>query len=204
MADPYTSTGLIRLARQAASAAAHRPIGYADRVDIALSAIGEHLAVSGPCDPGDLVHVGARAVDREVEALSRSHGVNGSTRMPRFDSYWQWVVRHRETHEERTIEHLALAQIWPLLRPYERNAIAALAMQHGDHRRAATAIGVPLATLHTYLARARKTFYAWWFHPETPRRKWDSDRGDTQQAATITSRTIRARRASRGPGSSTG
>jgi hypothetical protein len=77
--------------------------------------------------------------------------------------------------EDRVIERIALAQIWPCLRPAHREALLALAA-HGDYGLAARALGKPYSTFKADISRARREFLKLWHEGEAPSRPWVRDR----------------------------
>jgi hypothetical protein len=122
----------------------------------------------------------------------------------RFERYWRHVAAPDDGPEEKITERLALAQIWPHLRPVHREALAALAA-HGDYQRAAQALGLPYATFKSRISTARREFLALWHDGETPSRPWVRDRragpGTDMHTITYFLRSRRLRRTPQATGS---
>ncbi len=100
-----------------------------ERVDIAWSAIAEHLYASEqPPSRSDLIHAGMSAIASLFVSEARSHGINvsqrGRTAVPgtNFQKYWHLSTRPTDGPEERIVERIALTQIWAALSPRLRDA----------------------------------------------------------------------------------
>ncbi|UQA91043.1 helix-turn-helix domain-containing protein [Streptomyces halobius] len=145
-----------------------------ERYDAVLYAITEHLLTTDtPPTARDLVRIGLRASNRHVETEMHHRGYDprnlaaGSGALPGFLRYWQHTGR--VPWDERLVEAVALAQIWPLLTPLQQQAVTALALT-GDHQAAADSLGVGMPTHAARLHKARLAVAALWHEHETPRR----------------------------------
>lgn len=173
----YTLAEIERLAKVAAGTTLTNPGDtMADRVDDAWSAIVERLyADPTPIEPGQLVWVGRKALYRADRATAHHHGVYkrdalaGRWSMPAFQAYW-W--RPTVTVENRVVDRLAFAQIWPRLAPAMQEAVVALAIW-GDQQAAAEALGTPHFRSNLY--NARKRFLELWHEGEAPSKHWGYD-----------------------------
>lgn len=181
----------------------YRSRNYADRIDIAWSAIVELLYASDePPSRQDLIKTGMAAISNWFVSEARTHGVNssqrGRTTEPgvNFERYWHVSAGPTPSPEERIVERLAVAQIWRELSPHVREVIAALAA-HGDYHQAARSLGKTPDQFYSQIAYARKIFFAMWHEGEVPSRSWGRDR--RSQSAQVTGRRtakiIRQRRA---------
>jgi hypothetical protein len=183
-------------------------IALSVRYEVAFAAIAEHLyAAEEPPAIGELIEAGwqaiARHVDAESQFLGRAHdGPAGPGR--NFERYWRAVAAPVDGPEDKVIDRLALAQIWPRLTRANQEAFAALAA-HGDYQRAAAALGIPYTTFKSRISDGRRQFLALWHDGETPSRPWVRDRraGPGTDMHTVTyflrSRRLRAV-AARAPG----
>jgi hypothetical protein len=180
----------------------YRARDYADRIDLAWSAIVEHLYASEqPPTRRDLVSAGMAGISRWFASEARTHGANnqsGRTTAPgtNFERYWHVFARPTPSPEERIVEQLALTQIWHALSPHVRDVITALAA-HGDYHQAAQSLSRTRGQFYSQISYARKTFLTMWHEGETPAGAWGHDR--RRHAAEVTGRstakTIRQRRA---------
>lgn len=143
-----------------------------ERHDAVLCAITEHLLTAAAAPTRrDLINIGLRASNRHTDAEIHHHGWDkrrytaGSAALPGYQRYWQ--DRAHLPWDERLIERLALAQIWPYLTPAQQQAVMALALT-GDHAAAAATLGVPLPTYSSRLRKARAAAAALWHEHETP------------------------------------
>jgi hypothetical protein len=178
----YTLDSLQRLAHFAARRKLwHGGLALPERAEIALSAMAEHLYASDqPPAASELIHTGWKAISEHLNQRSQFQGHDTSDRYaattrPRFETYWRDAARHSLSPEDRIIERLALAQIWPHLRLVHQQALTALAV-HGDYQQAATALGEPYATFKSQVSRARREFLELWHEGEVPSRPWVRDR----------------------------
>ncbi len=198
----YTLDSLTRLAYFAARRKRwHGGTELPVRFEVAWSAIAEHLyAAEQPPGAGDLIQAGWKAIAEHADArrqfLGRAHDGPGPWRG--FERYWRHVAAPADGPEDKLIERLALAQIWPCLRPVHREALAALAA-HDDYQRAADALGISYATFKSRISTGRREFLALWHEGETPSRPWVRDRragpGTDMHTVTYFLRSRRLRRA---------
>jgi hypothetical protein len=158
----------------------HHGLELAERKEVAWAAMSEHLyACDEPPTVGELINAAWEAIAKHIGSHRQFLGHNtddpdGGIR-PAFDRYWRHVAGPASGPEERIIERIALAQIWPHLRPVHREALAALAA-HGDYAQAAEAMGESYVTFKSQVSRARREFLALWHEGETPSRPWVRDR----------------------------
>jgi hypothetical protein len=160
----------------------YRSRNYDERIDIAWSAIVEHLYASKEHPSrSDLIRAGMTAIKNWYVSEARTHGVNtsqrGRTMEPgtNFERYWQVFARPTPSPEERAVERLALAQIWHALSPHIREVISALAV-HSDYHQAAQSLSKTPGQFYSQVSYARKVFLAMWHEGETPSRPWGHDR----------------------------
>jgi hypothetical protein len=181
----------------------HQSLPFSDRVDIAWSAIAEHLYSSDE-PPGERMLIRAAWLElrREVEDNWHTHGVSrsagvydGDGVMPAFARYWDQAAR-AQGPENPVVEHVALHQIWAALPPHHQAVLAALAA-HGDYTGAAEFLGTQRGTLITQVSRARRSFLELWHEGETPSRPWNLGRtgkGSTRKRSVMYTITRRERR----------
>jgi hypothetical protein len=158
----------------------HHDFDFNDRLEAAWHAIIEHIYSSAePPTVREIIRTGWRAIGEHVEKEHRFHGRNTHDRYAgttgKFERYWRAVAGTAPGPEERIIELLALAQIWPRLRPVYREVLAALAA-HDDYGLAAEALGKRGATFRAQVSLARKEFLELWHEGESPSRPWGTDR----------------------------
>ncbi|MFJ8929293.1 hypothetical protein ACIRLA_22210 [Streptomyces sp. NPDC102364] len=159
----------------------HRATPVGERHDHARYGIVVHLlAADAPPTDRDLYTAGLaeinRAVHSEFTAVGRTDTADERGEfgyLPQVARYWHQAVTNPV--EERVLERLALAQVWPLLTDLQRGALATLA-SCGDYEQAATALGVKLSALDMRLAAGRRKVAAAWFEHETPPRRRRKDR----------------------------
>lgn len=148
-----------------------------ERYDAVRHAIVVHLLQANqPPHRGDLLRAGTTASDQMVRDEMRTHGrdtTNTGRPMPAYYRYWGPI--RSASPETRVIERQTVAQIWPLLRPSEQRALAALA-ETGDYELAAAACSVKKGTFSVLISTARRRFLAYWHEGETPSRIWRTDR----------------------------
>ena len=198
----YTLDSLTRLAHFAARRKRwHGGTGLPVRFEVAFSGMAEHLyAAEAPPAVGELIEAGWRAIaghaGAERQFLGRAHdGPHGPGQ--KFERYWRQVAAPAGSPEEKVIERLALATIWPCIRPANRDALAALAA-HGDYQRAADALSISYAAFKSRISEGRREFLALWHDGEAPSRPWVRDRragpGTDQHTVTyfLRSRRLRA------------
>jgi hypothetical protein len=168
----------------------HQSLPLPERLDIAWSAIAEHLYASDTRPARDeLTRAAWSALRAETEAEWHHHGVSrtttvydGDRTMPAFTRYWFAFSRNTAGPEEPIIERMALAQIWDALPERHRTLIAALAATD-DYGQAAAALGRPRQSYVTMLSEARKAFRELWHEGETPSRHWGTDHRANPDAA---------------------
>jgi Helix-turn-helix domain len=200
----YTLAQVSQLSVQAVRAQHfHQAADFDDRVEVAWHAMIEHIySAAQPPAEQDVMYAGWRAVSAHVRGEEQFRGRNrrdwhaGVT--AGFERYWWTTARNTPGPEERVIEQVALAQIWPMLRPLHRQVLAALAA-HDDYGRAAAALGKSRRTFTSQVGKARRAFFDLWHQGETPSRPWGHDRRRTTITGgpTITYRAITGRRANR-------
>ena len=81
------------------------------------------------------------------------------------------VAGRLEASENAVIDRLALAQIWPRLRPVHQKTLAALTAYH-DYGLAAAALGISRTWFTTRLSAARREFLALWHESEPLPQLW--------------------------------
>jgi hypothetical protein len=153
-------------------------------------ATGWHAAVEllytsdAPPAPRDLTHAAWYAADKwtcrdaEQHGIGRSRGESytGRTDVPRFHAYWS--RRAAGAVDEPVVERVALAQIWPQLKPAYQDALQALAA-YEDYQAAADALGLKYNTFCARIREARNRFDELWLEGETPRKRWRDRRIQT-------------------------
>lgn len=178
----YTLGDLNQITQAALAADRLLAMDYAQRRDIAWSAIAEHLcSAKEPPHRQHLVRVGWQAIYRHVRDGLRERGYAdgerdwtcGQPTMPRFALYW--AARVEPSHEERIVERLAVEQVLAKVTGVYRDAVVALAV-HDDYAAAANALGIKYTALTLRLTTARRTYLRHWHEGETPRRTARTDR----------------------------
>jgi hypothetical protein len=204
----YTLADLQRCARIAATSAGMFASDAADRYEVALSGIAEYLySAEHPPREHQLVSAGRETIWEEAKATLRHCGyttpnqraTHGSGTAPRFTAYWDAVSAPADSHEERLVERVALAQIMPALTPRQREIVGALAAFDG-YRAAADALAMQYKTYAGYLAEARRRFLRLWHEGETPSRMWSTDHrngGDEARSGRRAMYRLRARTGTR-------
>lgn len=197
----FTVASLENLARRAVFESRWKFLPFHEKYEIAWSAIAEVLyTIDEPPGPHDLIRIGERAIDIEVEHLSHTRGyyIAGhherppGTPMVRYDKYWLYHAAPAESPEDRIIDRTALQQIWPRLNGVHQIVLMALAT-HGDYERAAAALNKSHKTFTTQIYTARKQFLRLWHEGEKPSGMWARDRvGRSPHSITVT--TIRRRK----------
>jgi hypothetical protein len=181
----------------------YRSRSYAERIDLAWSAIVEHLYASEqPPSRRDLIHTGMTAISNWFVSEARTHGVNpsqrGRTTEPgvNFERYWHVFAHPTPGPEERIVERLALTQVWHTLPSRVRGVFGALAV-HDDYHHAAESLSKTPEQFYSQIAYARTKFLALWHDGETPSRPWGRDRRRHSSRVTgrSTAKIIRQRRA---------
>lgn len=160
----------------------HQSLPWSDRLELAWSAIVEHLyAVQEPPNGNELIRTAWYAMQAHAEDEWRTHGVSrsgiidGQSSMVNYWRYWWPQTRNTPGPERRVVERTALAQIWGRLLPSHRRLLAALAA-HDDYGLAAASLGKSRATFTTQLSQARREFFALWHEGEKPAGMWGMDR----------------------------
>jgi hypothetical protein len=134
--------------------------------------------------PWDLMNAAWRAADHWTGKSGTEHGVprqrgdsyTGRADTPKFWAYWS----HRTVGavDEPVVERVALAQIWPRLKPAHQEALQALAA-YEDYGAAAEALGLRYHTFCARVRHARNRFDELWLEGETPRKRWRDKRIQT-------------------------
>jgi hypothetical protein len=180
----YTLANLNDLAVQAVRLGRfNRQVDFTVRVEIAWSAMAETLyAADEPPAAADLVRAAWAAISDDTDRTLRTHGWSTHDRYAgvtnRFQQYWVGLGHQSRSPEEPIVERVALAQIWPRLRPSHRELLLAMAV-HEDQGRAAQALGKSRQSFTTQLGEARRAFLLLWHHGEQPSRPWGMDRRKT-------------------------
>lgn len=180
VAHGYTLRDLEQMTTAAMKADRSMAMDYADRRDIAWSAIAEALATA-PHWPrrSSLIQAGWQAIYRAVREEYRQHGYagrawsSGHATAERFVRFWYSPVQ--PTHEEWIVERLAVEQVVDTLTPTYRAAIAALAV-HSDYQAGADSLGISYKAFVARIGVARKQTHALWHEGETPRQVRTTDR----------------------------
>lgn len=184
VAHGYTIDDLDKMSRAAAIADRSMALDYADKTQIAWSAIAEELcAADEPPIRQALIRVGWQAIYRTVRDTYRSHGIHDDGHvMPRFMMWWSSTFV-APSPEDRIVEGIAAGQLLDLLGAIYRDAVVALAV-HGDYQRAADSLGIRYSTFTVRLSTARKKMHAAWHQGETPR-PLGTDRRVESRTATL-------------------
>jgi hypothetical protein len=161
----------------------HQSLPLADRLDIAWSAIVEHLySCEEQPTKASLIRAAWAALRHKVEDEWHTHGVcrttsvyDGDQVMPNFWRFWWTQAGPTPSPEDRVVEGAALRQIWAALSPPHQAVLAALAALD-DYGMAAQSLGRRRQTLVTQVSRARREFLALWHEHEAPSRPWGTDR----------------------------
>mgnify|MGYP002622896921 FL=1 len=194
----YTLAELDDIAETAAVTVHHRShLDRAVRVQAAWEAATTHLyAADTPPTRHDLLTVAWNAIRQAARAdcafRGWQPGYEAVTR-PGFERYWALSANPHPSPEAAVVERLALAQIWPRLRPRHRELLLALAV-HDDYTRAAEAVGLKYHSFVSCISRARRAFLALWHEHEAPSRPWGHDvRGKQPTTRTVTGTVLRLR-----------
>jgi hypothetical protein len=178
----------------------HQAADFDERLEVAWHAIIEHIYTAAePPAERDVMHAGWRAIGEHVSSDYQFRGHNRQDRYAGttagFERFWWTVARATPGPEERVTDRVALAQIWPLLRPMHRQVLAALAV-HEDYGLAAAALGKSRKTFTTQVGQARQAFLQLWHQGEAPSRPWGYDRRRSTTSTnrhTVTNRAVVAR-----------
>lgn len=177
----YTLRDLDLLTHGALKADRLMALDYADRKDIAWSAIAEYLCAAEKAPTRiELIQVGWQAIYRTVREGYRQRGsrdgdvsLDGAPTMSRFAQYWQPGLNL--SLEERVVERVAVAQIFAELSDTDRDALDALALAD-DYAKAADLLGCNYKAAVARINTARKHVRALWHEWETPRPVTRTDR----------------------------
>lgn len=168
-----------------------------DRYQAAWDGIVEALlCAERPPTQRDLVHDAREAIRSAVRDTYRLYGYaaltgySGAESAANFVRYWHTVTAGQAPHEERVVEQLAVAQIWPTLSARQQQALTYLAACDGDYAGAAQAMGVTSGTLAAHVSGGRARILRLWHQGEHPSRPWFEARPGTRTTA---AQAIRAR-----------
>ncbi|MEY9213228.1 hypothetical protein NI17_001810 [Thermobifida halotolerans] len=199
----YSLAELDDIAATAAATAYHRShLNRQVRTETAWEAITTHLyATDTPPQRHELLRVAWNAIRDAARADCSFRGWHpgyDTVTRPGFERYWALAANPHPSPEPGVVERLALAQIWPALRPRHRRVLLALAA-HDDHTRAAEAVGLKYHSFVSALSQARRAFLALWHQHEIPSRPWGHDvRGKhTHGRRTVTGTVLRLRQRQR-------
>jgi hypothetical protein len=161
---------------------------HADRIEIAWSAIVEHLYASvEPPTRRELLHAGMSAISRHFKAEDRHRGIpQDRSRYDfgvNFERYWETFGCPTPSPENQIVEHIALEQIWSALTPTVRSTFTALAAWD-DYELAAKSVDRTRDQFNSQISYARRLFLRLWHDGETPSRPWGHDRRRTKKAVT--------------------
>jgi hypothetical protein len=178
----------------------YQSVDFDQRLEVAWHAIIEHLytADEPPAMP-DMAHAADQAVGRDIAQTHRFYGRRTGDRYTGFERYWHTIASHGDSPEITVTDRVALAQIWPRLRPLSQQALAALT-DHDDYGLAAQALGMSRAHFRDRISTARRDFLRLWHEGEPPSRPWAYDLrgGRAVDPLTSANRTIAARRRAHG------
>jgi|SRR5712691_464105 len=182
----------------------YQSVEFDQRLEVAWHAIIEHLYTSDqPPDLPAVARAAERAVGQDVQQMHRFYGRNTHDRyagtIAGFHRYWQPAASPSPSPETSVIDRVALAQIWPRLRPEHQQVLTALTV-HDDYGLAAEALGISRSWFITRPGRARREFLKLWHEGEPPSWPWAQDQRGRIAAADrllATNRTIAARRRAR-------
>lgn len=181
VAHGYTLNDVHRLTAAACIADRSMALDYADRRDIAWSAIAEHLCgAEEPPRRQELVRIGWQAIYRSVRDTYRgrgyvdgNYGLDGAPTMSRFVMFWGSAVT--PSPEDWIVESAAVSQVIATLTPTYRDALVALAV-HDDYMLGAASLGINYKAFVARIGVARKQVLTLWHQGETPRRQRRTDR----------------------------
>lgn len=171
----YTLRDLDQMTRAATIADRSMALDWADKRDIAWSAIAEELLTVEEL-PGrqHLIRVGWQAIYATVRDSYRAHGRSDDGKdMPRFAQFWGRMVEHFP--EDRIIDSIAADQIVATLTPTYWDALLALAVCD-DYKAGAEHLGISYVAFVARVNVARKRVLALWHEGETPHRTRRTDR----------------------------
>jgi len=179
VAHGYTINDVYQVTAAACIADRTMALDYADKHDIAWSAIAEHLCTAEqPPHRQELVRIGWQAIYRTVRDAYRQRGYSDGNfgdvaTMPRFVMFWGPNVT--PSHEDRVIESMAVHQVVDTLTPTYRDALVALAVSD-DYMLGAARLGISYEAFVARIGTARKKLLALWHQGETPYRPRRTDR----------------------------
>jgi hypothetical protein len=160
-------------------------VSFGQRLEVAWHAVIEHLYASDqPPTPREMMQAADRAVNRDVQLAHQFHGHKTHDRYAKtttkgFELYWWHTASTAPGPENKVTERLALAQIWPRLRPEYQQVLAALAA-HGDYGLAAASLGISRRLFTARLSEARQAFLRRWHEGESPSRVWTAGKTTTR------------------------
>ena len=183
----------------------YQSVDFDQRLEVAWHAIIEHLyTASEPPAMPEVARAAEYAVSQDVQQMHRFYGRNtqnryAGTATAGFERYWRTTAGLSPGHETTVTDRVALAQIWPRLRPLNQQAIAALTV-HDDYGLAAEALGISRRHFTGRISTARREFLSLWHEGELPSRPWAHDwrRSTDDGPLAAANRTIAARRRARG------
>lgn len=150
-----------------------------ERYEIAFSAMAEKLyAAEERPDANALFDAARKEINRKVQEDRKSVGLSnnsGYEYQVNFFRFWWESYRNSVSPEDLVVDGMALRQIFPVLKPRFRRVLVALAT-HGEHQKAADALGISRATYNDNLCDARQEFFRLWHEHEAPSRLWAQDR----------------------------
>lgn len=181
----FTFAQLDRIAALATNTGRSLVMHYQDRRDEAWSAIIEHLYTADePPTAHHLVEVGRNAIYALIRSERREQGfykehtagtAHGPGSSPKFQQYWDHVLRHTQSPEAQVVERLALSQILSALTGRQREMIHALAVTD-RYDAAAELLGIMPQTFRATIGRGRQRFRELWHEGEIPSKPWGTDR----------------------------
>jgi hypothetical protein len=175
-------------------------VDFDQRLEVTWHAIIEHLyTASEPPAMHELARAADHAVSQDVQQMRRFYGRNTHDQYVGFERYWHTMAALSPGPETAVTDRVALAQIWPRLRPLNQKAITALT-DHDDYGLAADALGISRHHFTGRISQARREFLSLWHEGELPSRPWAHDwrRSTDDGPLAAANRTIAARRRARG------
>lgn len=127
----------------------------------------------------DLIRAARDAADHETgrtgehrgHGRARGDGSRSDGAMPKFWAYWDRESNVTHSPEGGIVDRIALAQIWPRLKPDYQEALQALAALE-DYQAAADSLGLKYYTFCRRIWLARNAFLRLWLEGETPGPRW--------------------------------
>lgn len=196
----YTMGDLYDIAVYAVRTDFVRPgIEWDERVAAAWSAVATELFLcENPPQRNQLVMAGRAASSDVIDQNMRHHGRDkrasklGETRV-NFERFWTHLPG--ASIDDRVVDRVSLAQIWPRLDEPHRHALFALAI-HGDYAVAAEWLGLRYYTFCARVRSGRIAFLRLWHEGESPSSVWGSDRRKGRDNTGRTAVRVHARSAS--------